>query len=104
MNKGKFVFSLIMELISYKRFPIVVNRHSGDYKVRDFTCWKQFLCMAFGQLTHRESISDTVMRLKGNAPKTYHLGIGEVVSLSTTYQDKLSIYDNIAISSFFKAQ
>lgn len=83
MNQGKFIFSQIMELISYKRFQTLVNRHSGDYKVRGFTCWKQFLCMAFGQLTHRESISDTMICLKANASKTYHLGIGDVVSLST---------------------
>lgn len=83
MNQGKYVFSQIMELISYKRFQTLVNRHSGDYKVRNFSCWKQFLCMAFGQLTHRESITDTMMCLKANASKTYHLGIGDVVSLST---------------------
>lgn len=83
MNQGKYVFSQIIELISYKRFQTLVNRHSGDYKVRNFSCWKQFLCMAFGQLTHRESITDTMMCLKANASKTYHLGIGDVVSLST---------------------
>jgi len=83
MNSGKYVFSQIVELISYKRFQTLVNRHSGDYKVREFSCWKQFLCMAFGQLTHRESISDTMMCLKANASKMYHLGIGNVVSLTT---------------------
>ncbi len=89
-----------MELISYKRFQTLVNRHSGDYKVRDFTCWKQFLCMAFGQLTHRESISDTMMCLKANASKTYHLGIGDVVSLSTITRANESrsylIYEGLA--------
>ncbi|MBK7097993.1 MAG: DUF4372 domain-containing protein [Sphingobacteriales bacterium] len=69
MNQGKYVFSQIMGLISYKPFQTIVNRYSGDYKVRGFTCWKQFLCMAFGQLTHRESISDTMMCLKANASK-----------------------------------
>lgn len=83
MNQGKYVFSQIMELISYKRFQTLVNRHSGDYKVKDFSCWKQFLCMAFGQLTHRESLRDTMLCLKANASKTYHLGIGDVVSVST---------------------
>lgn len=83
MNEGKYVFSQIMELISYKKFQTLVNRHSGEYKVKDFSCWKQFLCMAFGQLTHRESISDTMMCLKANAGKMYHLGIGEVVAKST---------------------
>ena len=56
MNQGKYVFSQIMGLIPYKQFQTIVNRHLGDYKVRDFSCWKQFLCMGFGQLTHRESI------------------------------------------------
>lgn len=83
MNQGKYIFSQILSLISHKQFQAIVNTHSGDYKVRDFSCWKQFLCMAFGQLTHRESISDTMMCLKANAAKTYHLGIGNVVSLST---------------------
>ena len=83
MNQGKFIFSQIMELISYKQFQAIVNRHHGDYKVKDFTCWKQFLCMSFGQLTHRESISDTILCLRANASKTYHLGIGEVVAKST---------------------
>jgi hypothetical protein len=72
-----------MELISYKKFQTLVNRHSGEYKVKGFSCWKQFLCMAFGQLTHRESLSDTIMCLKANAGKMYHLGIGEVVAKST---------------------
>lgn len=83
MNQGKYIFSQIMSLISHKQFQTIVNRHSGDYRVRDFSCWKQFLCMAFGQLTHRESMSDTILCLKANANKMYHLGIGEVVSLST---------------------
>ncbi len=83
MNSGKYVFSQIMGLVSSTSFQTIVNRHSGDYKVRDFSCWKQFLCMAFGQLTHRESLSDTVMCLKANSDKMYHLGIGEVVSKTT---------------------
>jgi hypothetical protein len=83
MNNAKYVFSQIMALISYKQFQTIVNKHFGDYKIRDFSCWKQFLCMAFGQLTHRESISDTMRCLKANTAKTYHLGIGNVVTVST---------------------
>jgi hypothetical protein len=83
MNQGKYIFSQIMELISYKQFQTIVNRHFGDYKTKNFTCWKQFLCMAFGQLTHRESLTDTLMCLKANANKLYHLGIGELVANST---------------------
>ena len=83
MNKGAYVFSQILGLVSHKKFQTIVNQHLGDYKVRDFTCWKQYLCMAFGQLTHRESLSDTMLCLKANAGKLYHLGIGNPVSVST---------------------
>lgn len=72
-----------MDLVSSTSFQTLVRRHKGDYKVKDFTCWKQFLCMAFGQLTHRESLSDALLCLSANAGKMYHLGIGEVVSKST---------------------
>ena len=83
MNQGKYVFSQLIGLISYKQFQTLVTRHKGEYKVKDFSCWKQFLCMAFGQLTHRESLSDTLMCLKANTHKLYHLGIGELVANST---------------------
>ncbi|TMI69547.1 MAG: DUF4372 domain-containing protein [Bacteroidetes bacterium] len=83
MNQGKYVFSQLIGLISHKQFQTLVRRHNGDFKVKDFTCWKQFLCMALGQLTHRKSLSDTIICLKANADKTYHLGIGNVVSKST---------------------
>ena len=83
MNQGRYVFSQIMGLVSTTSFQTIVNKHFGDYKVREFSCWKQFLCMAFGQLTHRESISDTILCLKANANKMYHIGIGIVVSVST---------------------
>lgn len=63
MNAGKYVFSQIMNLVSSTSFQTIVKRHKGDYKVKDFGCWKQYLCMAFGQLTHRESLSDTILCL-----------------------------------------
>ena len=83
MFTGKYVFSQLMGLVSSTSFQTIVNRHSGDYKVREFSCWKQFLCMVFGQLTHRESITDTMMCLNAVANKTYHLGLGKVVAVST---------------------
>jgi hypothetical protein len=101
MHQGKYVFSQLMSLISHKRFITLVTRHKGDYKVKDFTCWKQYLCMAFGQLTHRESLSDTILCLKANADKMYHLGIGEVVAKSTlsTANENRSylIYEQLAM-------
>src|SRR6266540_716512 len=83
MNGGKYVFSQITDLVSSTSFQTLVTRHKGEYKVKDFSCWKQFLCMAFGQLTHRESLNDTLMCLKANTHKLYHLGIGELVANST---------------------
>ena len=101
MNEGKYVFSQLMGLISHKKFHTLVARHKGDFKVKDFTCWKQFLCMAFGQLTHRESLSDTILCLKANADKMYHLGIGEAVTkstLSTANENRSSlIYQQLAM-------
>jgi len=101
MHSGKYIFSQIIALISPKSFKTIVDRHYGDYKVQKFTCWKQFLCMAFGQLTHRESLSDTVLCLKANENKLYHLGIGEVVSLTTISRANenrsFKIYEDLAM-------
>ena len=83
MNQGKYVFSQLMSFVSHNDFIACVQRYNGDYKVKDFSCWKQFLCMAFGQLTHRESLSDTMLCLSGLEGKLYHLGIGKAVSKST---------------------
>lgn len=83
MNQGKYVFSQLIALISHKSFQTCVNRYNGDFKTKHFSCWKQFLCMVFGQLTHRESLSDTMICLSANSQKLYHLGIGNVVSKST---------------------
>lgn len=83
MNKGKYVFSQILSLASATSFRTCVNRYNGNYKAKHFTCWKQFLCMVFGQLTQRESLRDTMLCLSANADKLYRSGIGEAVSLST---------------------
>lgn len=80
MNIVCYVFSQLITLISYKQFKILVNRLKGYDKVKEYTSWKQFLCKAFGQLTHRESPSDTMICLKAFQDKTNHLGIGTVVS------------------------
>ncbi len=108
MNQGKYVFSQIMELISYKQFQTLVNRHHGEYKVKYFSCWKQFLCMAFGQLTHRESLSDTLLCLRANADKMYHIGIGELVANSTLTRANENrsyrIYEDLAMSFIKEAK
>ncbi|MBP7509778.1 MAG: IS4 family transposase [Prolixibacteraceae bacterium] len=83
MNQGKYVFSQLFELVSHNDFLKCVNKYNGDYKTKHFSCWKQFLCMAFGQLTHRESLSDTILCIQANSTKLYHLGIGKAITKST---------------------
>lgn len=77
------VFSQLMEFASDDIFKWCVERYNGNYKTKEFTCWKQFLCMSFGQLTHRESLSDTALCLKLHRGKLYHLGIGKPFNKST---------------------
>lgn len=83
MNRGKYVFAQIFEFVPHNDFLKFVKKYDGDRKTRHFSCWNQFLCMAFGQLTHRESLSDTVMCIGANTKKLYHLGIGRSISKST---------------------
>jgi len=83
MNQGKYVLAQIFEFVSHNDFLKCVNKYNGDYKTKHFSCWKQFLCMAFGQLTHRESLSDTILCIQANSRKLYHLGIGQSISKST---------------------
>lgn len=83
MNKGRMTFSQIMDFASQDLFKVCVARYNGNYKAKDFSCWKQFLCIAFGQLTHRQSMSDTLLCLKLNSDKLYHLGIGKAINKST---------------------
>jgi len=77
------IFSQLIEFASADIFKRCVDRYNGNYRVKDFTCWKQFLSMAFGQLTHRESLSDTALCLKLHKDKLYHLGIGTAFNKST---------------------
>ena len=83
MNQGKMTFSQILEFASQDIFKNIVKHYKGNYKTKEFTSWKHFLCLAFGQLTHRESMSDTMLCLKLNSSKLFHLGIGKIFDKST---------------------
>lgn len=83
MNQGKYVFAQLMSLIKHKEFTKYVDKYRGNYRVRDFTCWHQFLCMSFGQLTNRESLRDIVVCLQAHDHKLYHLGLTKGVKKST---------------------
>ena len=83
MNTGKTIFSQVMEFLPIYEFRKCVQRYQGDYKVQSFSCMDQFLCMAFAQLTCRESLRDIESCLRFMQPKLYHMGIRGQVSRNT---------------------
>ncbi len=83
MNSGKSIFAQLMEFIPIYEFRKCVNRHNGNYKIKSFTCWEQFLCMAFAQLTYRESLRDIEACLRAAHKKLYHMGIHSKISRNT---------------------
>ena len=83
MYTGKLVFSQVMEHLPLHVFHQCVNRYSGDFKVKEFTCLDQYLCMAFAQLTYRESLRDIEACLRSQQNKLYHMGIRSSISRNT---------------------
>ena len=75
MNKGKTIFSQIMDYAPKNIFDQLVSEYKGNYRFRTFSCWDQFLCLAFAQLTFRESLRDIETCLRSNSEKLYHMGI-----------------------------
>jgi hypothetical protein len=82
MYAGKLIFAQLTDLIHPEQFHRCVRRYHGDYKVKTFSCWNQFLCMAFGQLTFRESLRDVETCLRSRHDQLYHLGIRGEISRS----------------------
>ena len=83
MNSGKTIFAQLMEFLPAYEFRKCVKRYNGNYKIKSFTCWDQFLCMAFAQLTYRESLRDIEAYLRAAQKKLYHSGIRSRVSRNT---------------------
>ena len=83
MHLGKTVFAQLMDFIPAHEFRRCVNRYQGNRKVSSFSCWDQFLSMAFAQLTYRESLRDIETCLRALGSHLYHLGIRAHVSRST---------------------
>jgi hypothetical protein len=83
MNLGRTVFSQLIAFLPDREFRRCVARYSGDYRPRGFSCWDQFLCMAFAQFTYRESLRDIEACLRSSPDKLYHMGIRGRVSRST---------------------
>jgi hypothetical protein len=83
MYSGQTVFSQMMDFAPSHEFRKCVARYHGNYKVKSFSCWDQFLCMAFAQLTYRESLRDIEACLRASGSKRYHMGIRGKVSRNT---------------------
>jgi len=83
MNTERTVFSQLMDFIPKHQFNQCVHRYRGNYRLRSFSCFDQFLCMAFAQLTFRESLRDIETCLRAMTPKLYHAGFRGHISRST---------------------
>ena len=83
MQSGRTVFAELMTYVSPRTFRTCVDRYAGDYKAARFSCWDQYLCMAFAQLTYRESLRDIEACLRAVQSKLYHVGIRARVARST---------------------
>jgi Domain of unknown function (DUF4372)/Transposase DDE domain len=83
MHAGKLVFAQLMDHLPWKTFGRIVDRYGGDHRVHDFSCANQFRCMAFAQLTYRDSLRDMITCLRAQAAKLYHLGMRGAVAKST---------------------
>jgi len=83
MNYGQTIFSQLMDFMPTYEFNQCVKRYNGNYKIKNFTCREQFLCMAFAQLTYRESLRDIQACLRAANKKLYHMGIRSKISRNT---------------------
>lgn len=83
MNKGRYLFSQVLDFIDKYEFNKCVKRYFGNYHVRGFDCWNQFLYLFFGQLTSLGSLQSICLCLKAHKRKLYHLGIKISVNTSS---------------------
>ena len=87
MNQDKYVFSQLTKLTFRYQFNCCVKKYKGQYRIRSFTCWEQFLALSFGQITHRESLRDIVVCLNAKKEKLYHLGFNSLKLSRSTLSD-----------------
>jgi hypothetical protein len=83
MNTGRTILSQILDFVSKYDFDKCVSKYKGNYRVRTFTCWEQFIVMAFAQLTYRESLRDIESCLEAVSNKLYHSGVKSLIKKST---------------------
>lgn len=83
MNRGRTLFAQVMQYLPSKAFAACVQRYDGERYVKSFSCMDQFLCLAFAQLTYRESLRDIECCLRSHLSRLYHMGIRGAVARST---------------------
>ncbi len=83
MNSGRTIFAQLLDHLPMHAFRKCVARYNGDHRIKTFSCWDQFLCMIFAQLTYRESLRDIVACLRCQSQRLYHMGFRSQVSRST---------------------
>jgi hypothetical protein len=83
VNQGQTIFAQLMELVPRYPFQVCVERYQGQRYVKDFSCWDQFLCLAFAQLTYRESLRAIEACLRAHRQQLYHMGFRGSISRST---------------------
>jgi hypothetical protein len=108
MYTGKLIFSQVMDYMPIHTFRRCAARYQGDRNVRSFTCLDQYLCMAFAQLTYRESLRDIEACLRAQQQKLYHMGIRGTVAKSNladaNEQRAWHIYADLAHSLIITAR
>jgi transposase len=108
MYQGSYVFSQVFDLVNRYDFDKCVRNHNGNYRIKTFNCWQQFIVMSFAQLSYRESLRDIEFCLVGMRSKLYHCGIKNKVARSTLakanenrtwkiYADFAKVLINIAV-------
>jgi len=83
MHTGQMVFSQLIEFLPKKQFDRCVHKYQGNHRIKTFSCFDQYLCMAFAQITYRQSLRDIETCLRAMRPKLYHCGIRGNVSRNT---------------------
>ena len=83
MHVGRTLFAQVMDFLPWTTFQRIVASYHGDHRVRTLSCAEQFRCMAFAQITYRESLRDIEACLSAQTAKLYHLGFRQPVSRST---------------------
>ena len=83
MNTGRSLLSQILTYMPKYQFDKIIEKYKGNYKAQEFSCWEQYVCMVFAQLTYRESLRDIESCLEAFGSKLYHCGIKSKVAKST---------------------